>query len=94
MKPELPEDLALHFHISSVYLVLTVLTITQTTKRPSSVSQGCMYILATSKMYISGEQCSECANVVCVEMCRVRVRGAAVAVIQTLSGSDLVCEYI
>ena len=36
MKPELPEDLALHFHINSVYLVLTVLTIAQTAKRPSS----------------------------------------------------------
>ncbi|CAI8006054.1 Protein rogdi, partial [Geodia barretti] len=36
MKPELPEDLALHFHISSVYLVLTVLIVAPSAKRPSS----------------------------------------------------------
>lgn len=37
MKPELPEDLAVHFHISSVYLVLTVVTVAQTARRPSTM---------------------------------------------------------
>lgn len=32
LKPDLPEDVALHFHISSANLVLTILTVTHTTR--------------------------------------------------------------
>ena len=32
LKPELPEDMALHLHVSSAMLVLTVLTVSQAPK--------------------------------------------------------------
>jgi len=37
LKPELPEDIALHFHISSSRLVLTILTVTPAPKPGASV---------------------------------------------------------
>lgn len=37
LKPELPEDIALHFYISSSLLILTVFTVTQTPKSGTSV---------------------------------------------------------
>ena len=39
LKPELPEDMALHLHVSSAMLVLTVLTVSQSPK-PGPTHQG------------------------------------------------------
>ena len=36
LRPVLPEDLVLHFHISSAMLVLTILTVTQIARTPTT----------------------------------------------------------
>ena len=81
MKPELPEDLALHFHISSVYLVLTVLTIAQTAKRPSSVVSHTHAALSVTQIH----------NTLCL-LCSLTVRKVLPANL-TVSGLEPHCEY-
>ena len=49
LKPDLPEDVALHFHISSANLVLTILTVTHTTRPALAVSHvTCMLAMLRS----------------------------------------------
>ena len=45
LKPELPEDIALHFYISSSLLILTVFTVTQTPKSGTSVRATISFLL-------------------------------------------------